>query len=131
VSQENVEIVRSMVEAFFDDDPDRAWTYFDPGAEYTSTFIEGKTYAGLDGLLEYKATLGEVFEDWHPEDGRFLAVGDDRVAWLYRIVGYGKGSGVPIDQPVAIVWTLRDGLIWRGFGYIDHHQALKDVGLEE
>jgi ketosteroid isomerase-like protein len=131
MSQENVEIVRSMVEAFFDDDTGQAWAYFDPGAEYATTFVEGKTYAGLDGLLEYKATLDEVWLDWHPEDSRFVAVGEDRVAWLYRIVGYGKGSGVPIDQPVAIVWTLRHGLIWRGQGYIDHHEALKAVGLEE
>jgi ketosteroid isomerase-like protein len=131
VAQENVEIVRSMVEAFFADDPDQAWAYFDPGAEYTSTFIEGKTYAGLDGLLEYKATLNEIWVDWHPEDSRFVAVGEDRVVWLYRIVGYGKESGVPIDQPVAIVRTLRDRMIWRGQGYIDHAEALKAAGPEE
>ena len=130
MSQENVEIVRSMVEAFFSDGPDRAWRYFDPDAEYTSTFIEGKTYAGLDGMLEYAANLDEVWVDWHPEDSRFVAVGEDRVVWLYRIVGYGKGSGVPVDQAVAIVWTLRDRLIWRGQGYIDHSEALKAVGLE-
>ncbi len=95
MSQENVEIVRSMVDAFFADDPGQAFAYFAPGAEYTTTFVEGKTYAGLDGLLEYKTTLDEVWLDWHPEDSRFVAVGEDRVAWLYRIVGYGKGSGVP------------------------------------
>jgi ketosteroid isomerase-like protein len=69
--------------------------------------------------------------DWHPEDSRFIAVGDDLVVWLYRIVGHGKGSGVPVDQPVAIIWTLRDSLIWRGRGYTDHSEALKAVGMEE
>jgi ketosteroid isomerase-like protein len=131
MSHENVEIVRSMVAAFFSDGPGQALPYFASDAEYTTTFIEGKTYVGREGLFEYAADLEAVWRDWHPEDSHFVAVGEDRVVWLYRIVGYGKGSGVPVDQAVAIVWTLRDRLIWRGQGYIDHSEALEAVGLEE
>ena len=50
--------------------------------------------------------------------------------WLYRIVGRGKGTGVPVDQAIAIVYTLRDGLIWRGQVFLDQRSALEAVGLE-
>jgi ketosteroid isomerase-like protein len=131
VSQENVEVVRSAVEAFFSDQPQRALTSMHPEIEFASTFVEGKTYRGPSALWEYKADLEDVWVDWHPEDSRFMEAGDDRVVWLYRIVGRGKGSGVPVDQAVAIVWTLRGRLIWRGQGYLDHREALEAVGLAE
>jgi hypothetical protein len=86
---------------------------------------------GKAGMSQYADDLEAVWDNWHSEDDRFLAAGDDRVVWLYRIVGQGKGSGVPVDQPIAIVWTLRDGLIWRGEAFLDQQQALKAVGLEE
>jgi ketosteroid isomerase-like protein len=130
VSQENVEIVRSVVEAFFSEQPERALVSLHPEVEFASGFTERKTYRGPSGMWEYKADLEAVWVGWHPEDSRFVDVGDDRVVWLYRIVGRGKGSGVPVSQPVAIVWTLCDRLIWRGQGYHDHHAALKAVGLE-
>jgi ketosteroid isomerase-like protein len=69
--------------------------------------------------------------NWHSEDDRYLDAGDDRVLWTYRIVGEGKGSGVPVAQAIAIVWTLRDGLIWRGEVFLDQEEALKAVGLAE
>lgn len=131
MSEENVEVVRRMVEAFNSDDPRQAFPSFHPEVEFTTAFTEGKTYVGLDGMRQYGADLSAVWENWHSEDDRFVDGGEDRVVWLYRIVGQGKGSGVPVDQPVAIVWTLRDGLIWRGHALLDHREALEAVGLAE
>jgi ketosteroid isomerase-like protein len=131
VSRENVEIVRRMVEAFNSDHRRDAISLFHPEVEFRSVFVEGKTYVGHAGMSQYGADLQAAWENWHSEDDRFVAAGDGRVVWLYRIVGQGKGSSVPVDQAVAIVWTLRDGLIWRGQAYLDHEAALKAVGLEE
>jgi ketosteroid isomerase-like protein len=131
MSQEKVEIVRSGVEAFFSDEPARALPSMHPEIEFATAFTEGKTYRGLNAMWEYKADLDAVWEDWHPEDSRFVDAGENRVLWLFRAVGRGKGSGVSASQPVASVWTLRDGLIWRGRGYRDHTEALKAVGLRE
>jgi ketosteroid isomerase-like protein len=130
MSQADVEIVRFVMEAFFSDEPERALTSLHPEIEFASLFIEHKTYRGPSALWEYKADLKEVWVGWHAEDSRFVDAGGERVVWLYRIVGLGKGSGVPVDQALAIVWTLRDGLIWRGQGYHDQRDALKAVGLE-
>jgi ketosteroid isomerase-like protein len=131
VSQENVEVLRSAVEAFFSDRPERALTSLHPEIEFVSTFTEHKTYRGPSAMWEYKTDLEEVWVGWHPEDSRFVDAGDNGVVWLYRIVGHGKGSRVPVDQAVAIVWTFQDGLMWRGQGYQNHRDALKAVGLEE
>jgi ketosteroid isomerase-like protein len=79
----------------------------------------------------YADDLATIFEDWHSEDNRFVDAGEARVLWLHRVVGRAKGSGFPVDQPIGIVWTLRDGLIWRGRAYLSHADAIKAVGLEE
>jgi ketosteroid isomerase-like protein len=130
VCEENVRIVRSAVEAFFSGEPARALPSVHPEIEFVTAFTEGKTYRGLSAIWEYKADLDAVWEDWHPEDSRFVYAGESRVLWLFCAVGRGKGSGVSARQLVASVWTLRDGLIWRGQGYRDHTEAINAVGLK-
>jgi ketosteroid isomerase-like protein len=122
-----------MVEEFNSDDPRTAFSRFHPEIEFTSTAsaLDGVAYVGLDGLRRYADDLEATFEAWHSEDDRFLDAGSGRVVWLHRIVGHGKASGFPVDQPIGIVWTLRDGLIWRGEAFLDHKEALEAVGLEE
>jgi ketosteroid isomerase-like protein len=131
MSQENVEIVRTAVEAFFSDSPERALPSLHPEIEFMSAFTERKIYRGPNSMWEYAADLEAVWVGWHPEDSRFVDAGDDRVVWLYRIVGQGKGSGAPVNQPLAIVWTLRDRLIWRGQAYPDQSEALEATGLDD
>jgi ketosteroid isomerase-like protein len=118
-----------MVEAFNSADPRQAISSFHPDVEFTSGFTEHKTYLGLEGMREYAADLDAVWEKWHSEDNRFVDAGGEQVVWLYRIVGRGKGSGVPVDQAIAIVYTMRDGLIWRGRVFLDQQSALEAVGL--
>jgi len=36
-----------------------------------------------------------------------------------------------VDYPIGIVWTMRDGLIWRGEAYLSYADALASVGLAE
>ena len=131
MSQENVAIVRAMVGAVYSDDPGRSLSAFHSEIEFTSVFDAGRTYIGLDGMREYAANLDDIWVGWHSEDNRFIDAGEERVVWLYRIVGTGRTSGVAVNQTVAIIWTFRDGLIWRGQAYLDHNEALKVVGLEE
>jgi ketosteroid isomerase-like protein len=133
VSQENVEIVSRVVSAFNSDEPRRALSGFHPEIQFASTAnaLDGSAYVGLEGMGRYADDLEAIFEDWHSEDDRIVDAGDERVVWLHRIVGRAKTSGFPIDQPIGIVWTVRDGLIWRGQAYLSHAEALKAVGLEE
>jgi ketosteroid isomerase-like protein len=133
MSQDNVEIVRLMVEEFNSDEPRRALVRFHPEIEFTSTAnaLDGAAYVGVEGMGTYADDLEAAFEEWHSQDDRFVDAGDGRVVWLHRIVGLAKTSRYPVDQPIGIVWTLRDGLIWRGQAYFGHADALASVGLEE
>jgi ketosteroid isomerase-like protein len=53
------------------------------------------------------------------------------VLHLYRIAGRGKGSGVSIEQDIAILWELRDGKLLDGHVFLDQGEALEAAGLSE
>ena len=91
MSQENVEIVRKAVAAFNARDRKELLSLMDPEIEYQSP-MEQRTYRGLDGMIQYRDDVDAVLDDFHTEDDRFLDVGEDRVLYLYRIVGRGAGS---------------------------------------
>ena len=71
--------------------------------------------------------VDDVFDDWHSEDERYLDAGSGRVVFTYRVVGRGKGSGAPVDEEIAIVWTIRDGKVLRGKVFPDPEEALASV----
>ena len=125
----DIDVVRQVVEAFRDRDVARMRTLFDEQSEFTSTVaaIEGGPYRGRDGIERYVSDLDDVFDDWHSEDERYLDAGDGRVILTYRVVGRGKGSGAPVDEEIAIVWTIRDGKALRGKVFLDPEEALASV----
>jgi ketosteroid isomerase-like protein len=129
MSQENVEIVRALA-AFNARDRDRALSMCDPEIEYRSPF-EQKTYRGLDGMVRWREDVAAAIEDFHLEDSRFLDAGGDRVAALYRIVGRGAGSGVPVSLDVGALWQLRNGKLLKGEVFLDQREALEAAGVRE
>jgi ketosteroid isomerase-like protein len=48
-----------------------------------------------------------------------------------RTSGTARQSGAPVEIPVAHVLTLRDGRVTRLEVFLDRHEALEAVGLEE
>jgi ketosteroid isomerase-like protein len=75
--------------------------------------------------------VAAVMEDFHIEDSRFLDAGGDRVVQLYRLVGRGAGSGVPVSREVGAIWQLRNGKLLKGEVFLDQRQALEAAGLRE
>jgi ketosteroid isomerase-like protein len=128
---ENVEIVRRLVDAFYRRDVETALALMDPEVEFHSALVEKKTYHGYAGLAQYRQDLDAVWSEWRSEDDRFLEAGKDRVLHLYRILGVGRGSGVRVQQDIAILWTLRGGRILRGEVFLDQADALDAAGLRE
>jgi ketosteroid isomerase-like protein len=133
MSQQDVELVRLMVQEFNSADQRGALARFHPEMEFTSTAnrLDGAAYVGIEGMGRYADDLEAAFEEWHSEDDRFVDAGEGRVVWLHRIVGVARTSRFAVDQPIGIVWTVRDGLIWRGRAHLSHAEALASVGLEE
>ena len=131
MSQANVEAVRRLVEAFYARDGETVASVLDAEIEFESALVEHKTYMGMAGMLEYRRDLDDAWAEWRSEGDRFLSAGSDRVVHLYRIVGTGKGSGVPVAQDIAILWTLRAGRVVRGKVFLDQTDALEALGLEQ
>ena len=119
-----------MIEAFNAADTDTVVSLLHPDVHFHSALVERKIYRGPTGMRQYAADLASVWEDWRTENDRFLVAGE-KVVHLYRITGRGKGSGVPVAQDIAVVWTFRDGKPWQGTVYGDQSEALEAVGLSD
>ena len=141
MSQENVEVVRSLYQAgagdWFSvapDQIDRAFReYIDEQfeARLPSDYPEGEpVFRGREGFNELLAMLGDTWGKWRLEPERFLDAGD-RVVVFVRIFAEGGASGLPIEVETAHVWTFRGARASSMHAYRDRTQALEAAGLSE
>jgi ketosteroid isomerase-like protein len=134
MSQENVEIVRTAVAASTAKPPDFATinALYHPDHVLTSDWgVEGRTYDGMRGFAEAMADLDAAWEVWHQEVDDIIDAGGDVVVVLVRLRARGRGSGAPVDQPWAMVITLRDGKLIASRTFLDRNRALKAASAEE
>jgi ketosteroid isomerase-like protein len=132
MSQENVEIMRSAIEAFNRRDGPRFGALLADDAEIVPVraALEGTVYRGPDAAEQYCAAVEESWENlgWEVEEVRD---GGDWVVALGRIRGEGRGSGAAIDARAGWVARFQDGLITTFRTYPDRADALEAVGLPE
>jgi ketosteroid isomerase-like protein len=132
MSQENVEVATQAIDAFNARDVDAFASHTTPDFEWSPSMvaIEGETYRGRDGIDRYFGSLNNAWEKFHIVRGGFRELGDV-VVMLGRLEGRGKGSGVPVDASLGMVFEFRGGTISRIRGYLDHAEALRTAGLSE
>jgi ketosteroid isomerase-like protein len=133
MSEENVEIVRRLIEAWNSSEPGRVIDVLDPGVVFDATrrLVNPKTYTGVQGMRRMLADRDEVWEEFRMELDEVLDAGD-RVVAVGRWVGKGRESGVEVQQPVAHVFTLDAGRVVRSeLGFTDRAEALGAAGLRE
>ena len=116
MSQENVEIVRRMFEAFV-----QGLERGDPGAAFdtgtlaadvewqTSDLMGAETFRGREGFIEFMRRWTEDFQGYGIQLERLIDAGDDRVVGLLHQWATRKGSGVPVELNLAIVYLLVNG----------------------
>jgi ketosteroid isomerase-like protein len=86
-----------------------------------------RTYRGREGLLEALASSDESFEDFRMDLEDLIGVGDSHVVVILRMHGRGRGSGVPVEEQIAHLWTVRDGKAAEMQVYTDPEDALRDA----
>jgi uncharacterized protein len=134
MSQENVEIVRTLYEAFVRGQWDLAALMLDPDVELHGTvggLEEGTVARGLEQIRD--ALQGWDLEAWDErrfELEEFVDAGD-RVVVLQREFRRGRGSGLELETNTAVVFDVRNGRVVRLQGYMDQAEALKAAGLRE
>jgi uncharacterized protein len=132
MSEENVEVVRTVLAAWGRDEEQSVFPLLDPEVVFDASRrrVNPNTYVGMEGLRDMLADRDEVWEEFRTEPQQFVDAGD-RVVVIGRWVGKGKGSGVEVQQPTAHVFTLRDARVVRWeFGYT-RNQALEAAGRSE
>ena len=96
----------------------------------TIATVEGDSFQGKDGARKFFEQWGETWETWDVDVAE-VREQPDTVVVLGHVHATGRGSGVELDQPVAYVFELRDGLLARGRSFFDHDQALTVAGAGE
>jgi ketosteroid isomerase-like protein len=132
MSQKNVENVRRGIDAWNRADLDEWLAGFTPEAELHTTgrFPDQAVYRGRTGLERYWAEIHEAAEEVSLSISELRPIGD-KVFQAVTASGRGKQSKVPVEQPIWLVTTVRDGLATRVETYVDRAEALEAAGLRE
>jgi ketosteroid isomerase-like protein len=134
MSQENVEIVRSMFEAANRGDPDAWLEYWTDDIDFRAAEGAPDDHGPIKGKDALRAFLQDwlnTFDDFKVEPIELIDAGEDNVIAVMRISGRAKLSGVETELTYAELSTLRDGKIARGRQYFTRDEALEAAGLSE
>jgi ketosteroid isomerase-like protein len=135
VSQENIRIVQGAFAAYFRGDEQGLRAIVDPEVTVTTRPDQPDVsdHHGVDGLIAFLGEWAEAWDEYTFEVQRVREVGDLVIAST-RQRGQGKRSGVPIDDEVTFVFSVRNGRIVRlqMFGVEQQAlEALADLDLAE
>jgi ketosteroid isomerase-like protein len=146
MSQENVELAREWYEVVnrwlesywanpgrpLGETPgtDGLFDRMNPEAEWDWLFSP-QTFRGRDQLLRAAADWIETVDAWQLEVEDVIDGTGGRVVVIVRVVARGRGSGIPVDQRVFSVITVRDGKVARIHDYTERTTALEAAGLSE
>ena len=146
MSQENVEIVRSLIEPFAGINVagvdwrtevirDAVRNVHTPDVELTTLASGlgtgvGTHYRGLDDMVRYLGEWLEPFSEYHVENRDYIEAGDC-VLVPSRQWGVGRGSGTRTEIELTTLFELRDGKIARIHQFSTLDEALQAAGLSE
>jgi uncharacterized protein len=86
-----------------------------------------QTYHGREGVREALAASDDSFEEFTLQPVDMIGVGDHHVVVVLRMAGRGRGSGVPVEEEIAHLWTVESGKAVAMQVYSDAQDALRDA----
>src|SRR6476660_6206340 len=98
-------------------------------AAMSGTVVGGSLW-GREGSEALFADIRDTWEEHRMVIEEIRDLGES-VLGLGRLEGRGRGSGVPVVVPLALVSDFRDGKVWRSRTYLDHGEALRAAGPTE
>ena len=128
MSRENVELVRSGVEAWMRGDAGAAFAMWDENIEWIAPpedpdqpVVVGNVAAG-EAMAEWMST----WEAYHFELDELIDAGDDVIQAGRQVMA---ARGAEVSSEIFFVWTIRDGRAVRLRMFYKRDQALEAVGL--
>lgn len=132
MSAENVEAMRRGIQVWNQGNFDAYMSLIEetahPDLEWfpvIAQLVEGKdtVYRGIDGMRRFWKDWHDVF-DFRFDDMEIRDLGETLVVLTHASVT-GRGSGVDLTTPLAMVISYEDGLMFRSESYLDHDEALR------
>jgi ketosteroid isomerase-like protein len=130
--REDCAVIWRLFEVLSAKDLESGLPLFHDDCEYRSAFAAaegGSAYTGHAGIRKYFSTVFELFDVWSVTPTNFIA-SDDRIMALCMFEASGHGSHVTMTQPIGTIWILRDGLISRGFGFLNVNDAVDSMAAQ-
>jgi ketosteroid isomerase-like protein len=133
MSQENVELVRQGFEAFNRGDRATVTRFLAPDVEWHSLagpILGVGKIRGREAMLKFLwQDLPESIEGFRIRAEEVTDLGNDRVMVVARYEGRGRSSDVEVDQRIASVYEVRDGMAASVRDYETRAEALEAAGL--
>jgi ketosteroid isomerase-like protein len=133
MSQENVEIVRQLVDSWNRRDENRAVSYLSSDVEWAPAgpaAVERTVYRGHEECSRGFAAVWETWDEFHFKETEVRDLGDS-VLWLGHVQMRGKASHVELDQEFANHIVLLDGKVVRVHAFLSWREALDAAGADE
>jgi ketosteroid isomerase-like protein len=136
MSQENVEIVRAVFEAWNAGDMEALFAHFHPELVYhpRSDEPDPSPHVGRDAYERLVYGFVDSFSEVTVEVLEVIDAGDHVIALTVLHVvlrGQGSASGAGVSDTYVFVYKLRDGLVVEGWEYRTKREALEALGLSE
>jgi ketosteroid isomerase-like protein len=131
MSQENVEIVRRMYEAFHAGDAEGALAHFDPEVMFdASVRVDGGIGHGREELNAMTAQWVGAWEEWRETIEEMRDLGS-QVCVVTTQRGRGKGSGIEVEDRYVVLYELEGDKISGMTLYATTAEALEAAWLRE
>jgi ketosteroid isomerase-like protein len=148
MSEENVDLVRRLLEMFANREHEAVFAFYAPDIEWDATAWESiaaapadvgggiaglaGVYRGHEGVRTYWRRWLEAWQEIQFEIQEVLDGGDEVVALIRNQRQVGRHSGIVIEMPpYGLVFTIRGGKVVRWRIYPGHQSALEAAGLRE
>jgi ketosteroid isomerase-like protein len=133
MSEENVQTVRKVFDAFVRRDVRAALDVMDPDVDLSAPATQALvdrdlSYRGHDGIRTYFEDVAEVWEELEVFLHEYHDVGDDRVLVVGHVRARGR-DGLLVDQPAQWGWVIKDGKIVWGRVFTNRNEAFQALEL--
>jgi uncharacterized protein len=130
MSLSNAERIRQGYEAVDRGDIEAVRELFAPDIELFDRpeVPNAQSYRGWEGMATTVRDSQDTFEDFRFVPERYLEK-DDRVVVIVTMTGRGRASGVPVEERIGHLWTIREGLAVELRAFTDPADALEAAGL--
>ncbi len=137
MSQENIDLVKRLIDASERGEMDEVFGGYDPEIEWSISDVRTEftdfepVYRGHEGVRRFWRTWAEAWEVFSFEYVEFIDAGDTVVSVLNQRMR-GRMSGIEQEwNSYAQNWTISQGKVVRVQFFMDRSQALAAAGLQE